>query len=151
MTEKTEQKKAPPKEIFVAGPYVGEFGWEVFSWQPMVRRAWLEAERKTDAERCIVVTKHPSQPLYPWAGEVLGLEDLPEHLASSAPLSIRSQPGRTLKLALEGPERQIIRDALDQNDWNRNVTAEILGINRTTLYKKMKRLGLESPAGAAVR
>ncbi|MEN0112141.1 MAG: helix-turn-helix domain-containing protein, partial [Planctomycetota bacterium] len=27
--------------------------------------------------------------------------------------------------------------------WNRNETADQLGINRTTLYKKMKRLGLE--------
>ena len=79
------------------------------------------------------------------------VEDLPEHLASSAPVSIRSQPGHTLKEALEGPERQIIRNALDQHDWNRNVTAEVLGINRTTLYKKMKRLGLESPAGVAMR
>ena len=41
------------------------------------------------------------------------------------------------------PERQIIREVLEANNWNRNLTAETLGINRTTLYKKMKRLGLE--------
>ena len=45
--------------------------------------------------------------------------------------------------ALAGPERQIILDVLEANGWNRNATAEELGINRTTLYKKMKRLGLE--------
>jgi len=32
---------------------------------------------------------------------------------------------------------------LEGNQWNRHATAEALGINRTTLYKKMKRLGLE--------
>ena len=50
---------------------------------------------------------------------------------------------KTLKEALEGPERQIIREVLESNGWNRNATADQLGINRTTLYKKMKRLGLE--------
>ena len=42
-------------------------------------------------------------------------------------------------------ERQIILDVLNSNQWNRNETAEQLGINRTTLYKKMKRLGLDDP------
>jgi DNA-binding NtrC family response regulator len=50
---------------------------------------------------------------------------------------------RPLSEALEGPEREIILAALRQNDWNRNVTADLLGINRTTLYKKMKKLGIE--------
>ena len=50
---------------------------------------------------------------------------------------------RTLKQALEGPERQIILDVLESQNWNRYSTADALGINRTTLYKKMKRLGLE--------
>jgi len=50
---------------------------------------------------------------------------------------------QTLSEALEGPERQIILKVLEANDWNRNVTADQLGINRTTLYKKMKKLGIE--------
>ena len=53
--------------------------------------------------------------------------------------------GRTLKEALSGPERQIILEVLEANGWNRNATADALGINRTTLYKKMKRLGLDDP------
>ena len=56
------------------------------------------------------------------------------------------RPGRTLKQALEAPERQIILEVLEPHHWNRNATADPLGINRTTLYKKMKRLGLEIPA-----
>ena len=51
----------------------------------------------------------------------------------------------TLKDALEGPERAIILATLRANDWSRVETAKILDINRTTLYKKMKRLGLEDP------
>jgi transcriptional regulator of acetoin/glycerol metabolism len=46
---------------------------------------------------------------------------------------------------LEEPERQIILAALRRNEWNRAATAEELDINRTTLYKKMKRLGLDDP------
>jgi DNA-binding NtrC family response regulator len=55
---------------------------------------------------------------------------------------------RTLSEALEEPERNIILEVLRANQWNRNETAEQLGINRTTLYKKMLKLGiavLESP------
>ena len=37
------------------------------------------------------------------------------------------------------------------NNWNRHATAEALGINRTTLYKKMKRLGLDEPRHMATR
>ncbi len=69
--------------------------------------------------------------------------DLPMNLAASAPISVAPVGSRSLKNALEGPERQIILEVLESNNWNRHETAESLGINRTTLYKKMKRLGLE--------
>ncbi len=52
----------------------------------------------------------------------------------------------TLREALETPERQIILGALDAHDWNRQETAVSLDINRTTLYKKMKRYGLDRRA-----
>jgi DNA-binding NtrC family response regulator len=54
-----------------------------------------------------------------------------------------NKPVRPLAEALEGPEREIILHALESNQWNRHATAEQLGINRTTLYKKMKKLGIE--------
>ncbi len=50
----------------------------------------------------------------------------------------------TLDEALEEPERRIILEVLRLRNWNRSETAAQLGINRTTLYKKMKKLGLES-------
>ena len=75
--------------------------------------------------------------------QTVGVEDLPGALAAAAPVSIDPVGQRTLKQALSGPERQIILEVLQSNHWNRNATAEALGINRTTLYKKMKRLELE--------
>lgn len=50
---------------------------------------------------------------------------------------------KDLDEALGGPERAILLGALRAYGWNRNATAERLGINRTTLYKKMKRLGIQ--------
>ncbi len=47
-----------------------------------------------------------------------------------------------LKEALEGPEKQLILAALEALNWNRQETARVLDINRTTLYKKMKKYGL---------
>ena len=82
---------------------------------------------------------------------VIGVADLPATLAMVGSVNLESAAGRTLKQSLENPERQIIRDVLEANHWNRNLTAEMLGINRTTLYKKMKRLGLEDIAVAMGR
>ncbi len=77
-------------------------------------------------------------------GTRIGLVDLPSTLAQHAPLTALAITGtQSLKDALAGPERQIILQVLRANEWNRNATADQLGINRTTLYKKMKRLGLE--------
>jgi two-component system response regulator HydG len=47
-----------------------------------------------------------------------------------------------LSEALEGPERQLILEALVALNWNRQQTARALDINRTTLYRKMKKYGL---------
>jgi two-component system response regulator HydG len=48
-----------------------------------------------------------------------------------------------LAVALELPERKIIEAALKRNAWNRQSTAAELDINRTTLYKKMRKYGLD--------
>jgi len=47
-----------------------------------------------------------------------------------------------LKDALKSPEKVLILKALESVSWNRNEAAKALGINRTTLYKKMHRYGL---------
>lgn len=77
---------------------------------------------------------------------VVGASDLPSSMAAPGSFNVESIDGRSLKQSLATPERQIIREVLEANNWNRNATAAALGINRTTLYKKMKRLGLEDVA-----
>ena len=47
-----------------------------------------------------------------------------------------------LERAMEVPEKRIIEAALERHAWNRQATAAELEINRTTLYKKMRKYGL---------
>ncbi|MGD2174155.1 MAG: sigma-54 dependent transcriptional regulator [Candidatus Brocadiaceae bacterium] len=45
--------------------------------------------------------------------------------------------------SLESMERRLIKKVLDANDWQKTKSAEILGINRTTLWQKIKRYELD--------
>ncbi|QDU30222.1 Transcriptional regulatory protein ZraR [Anatilimnocola aggregata] len=71
------------------------------------------------------------------------IDDLPPQIAAGQPVSLETLSGKALKEAMAAPERAIILEMLENNRWNRNATADALGINRTTLYKKMKRLGID--------
>ena len=42
----------------------------------------------------------------------------------------------------DSAERERIRQALDQTDWNVSGAARLLGIERTRLHKRMRALGL---------
>jgi DNA-binding NtrC family response regulator len=82
-------------------------------------------------------------------GPKVTLEDLPSQITFGQSAAAEPLSGKALKDAMEAPERAIILEVLELNHWNRNATADALGINRTTLYKKMKRLGLmPRPQGA---
>ncbi|MCP4174444.1 MAG: sigma-54-dependent Fis family transcriptional regulator [Fuerstiella sp.] len=74
------------------------------------------------------------------------LGDLPEKLFTENELQSNIETnlgGASLKKALTTPERQLIVQALESNGWNRQNTAKSLGINRTTLYKKMKKYDID--------
>ena len=81
---------------------------------------------------------------------------IPRNLNEARPLAPRARrPDPAveilpLKEALEEPEKQLILRALEALSWNRQETARVLDINRTTLYKKMKKYGLlfDEPAWA---
>ena len=77
-------------------------------------------------------------------GPLVDVADLPAGVTAGGPA--RVPPAAPLKRALAAPERQLILDALERNGWRRDAAARALGINRTTLYKKLKRLGLDLTA-----
>jgi DNA-binding NtrC family response regulator len=58
-------------------------------------------------------------------------------LRTPAPMS-----AKTLADSLRDPERDLLLKALAAHGWNRSKAAVSLGINRTTLYRKMRDLGL---------
>jgi DNA-binding NtrC family response regulator len=78
-------------------------------------------------------------------GDLIRLEDLPTNLSAAVPVNVAGLGTFKLKQALSSPERQIILEVLEAHRWCRQAAAAALGINRTTLYKKMKRLGVEEP------
>jgi DNA-binding NtrC family response regulator len=101
---------------------------------------------------------------YPWPGNVRELENVIERAVllgkggfitpDDLPVTIKQEQviqqtgyqAVNLKKAVSEPEKNIIRQALEAHKWNRQETADSLGINRTTLFKKMKRYGLYAEA-----
>lgn len=99
-----------------------------YNWPGNIR------ELENVIERAIILTKE----------RIIGPKDLPEFLRSVKPAEGQTDEGESLKLkqALKSPERDLIVKALEAVEWNRNEAAAQLGINRTTLYKKMRQYGL---------
>jgi DNA-binding NtrC family response regulator len=100
-----------------------------YNWPGNIR------ELENVIERAIILTK----------GSIITPEDLPEFLSDlkeeKEALSVSSNHLK-LKDALRSPEKNLIVKVLESVNWRRNEAAMILGINRTTLYKKMHSLGL---------
>jgi len=107
-----------------------------YTWPGNVR------ELENAIERAVVLSRRPQ----------VDVADLPDTLQQSPPRAaagparmideIPSEP-MPLEQALEIPERRIIEQALKRNAWNRQSTAAELDINRTTLYKKMRKYKLD--------
>ena len=131
-----------------------EIGREVLGFtesamSAMQRHSWPGNVRELEnaIERAVVLCRRPQ----------IDLEDLPETIqfAPSEGSGVRAQGSgmkiaeddfstpMSLEAALEAPERRIIEAALRRNNWNRQSTAAELDINRTTLYKKMRKYRLD--------
>lgn len=130
--------------------YMKETGREILGFtegamSAMQRYGWPGNVRELEnaVERAVVLCRRPQ----------IDVEDLPETIQFQAPPTPLAPPSASgvdlpahpmpLERALEAPERKIIELALKRNDWNRQATAAELDINRTTLYKKMRKYRLD--------
>lgn len=96
-----------------------------YSWPGNIR------ELRNSIESAVVLSK----------GSVLTLEDFPPTINSGAEnRQIRIPVG----VSMEEAEREIIRSTLTVNDGNKTRTAEILGIGRKTLHRKIAEYKLEN-------
>jgi DNA-binding NtrC family response regulator len=91
-----------------------------YSWPGNVR------ELENAIERSVVLAK----------GEMITLSDLPGNLKE-----IREERG-DMKLSLYENERLYILKTLAECNWNKKLTASVLGINRSSLYSKLKKYGI---------
>ncbi|MEW6351210.1 MAG: sigma 54-interacting transcriptional regulator [Thermodesulfobacteriota bacterium] len=94
-----------------------------------------------------------------WPGNIREMENAIEHAfilchgglieTRHLPDELRYTPvpgeGSFSGITLEEIEARVIREALARNDGRKLATAQELGINKTTLWRKMKRLGIGEP------
>ncbi|NLF32356.1 MAG: sigma-54-dependent Fis family transcriptional regulator [Planctomycetes bacterium] len=130
------------------GVYAAEAGKEIAGFDAeaiecLHRHPWPGNVRELEncIERAVLLCR---------AGRI-GRADLPDAVAAShnaPPVAAAVNEDRPMSLAeaLATPEREIIEAALKRNGGNRAATAEELQINRTTLYKKMRKYGITEGA-----
>ena len=94
---------------------------------------------------------------YAWPGNVRELRNVVERMAILAPgdritadaipMEVRSEQAPRASTGLQGvrdsAERERIRQALDQTDWNVTAAARLLNTERTALHKRIRTLGLK--------
>jgi len=94
---------------------------------------------------------------YAWPGNVRELRNVVERMAilttgdritaDAIPLEVRSGPAPRVATGLQevrdAAERERIRQALDQTDWNVAAAARLLETERTALHKRIRTLGLK--------
>jgi DNA-binding NtrC family response regulator len=91
----------------------------------MCRYPWPGNVRELEnvVERTVVLAK----------GDLLEVSDLPPNLKDS------SMQGNDVKLSLNENERLYILKTLAECNWNKKMAASLLGINRSSLYSKLKK------------
>jgi DNA-binding NtrC family response regulator len=80
-------------------------------------------------------------------GGDLDVDDLPASMRRKPPPSFDTGPAQgdgDFRAAVDAFQRELIREALARTGGNKKEAAELLGLNRTTLIEKIKKLGLDS-------
>jgi len=75
---------------------------------------------------------------------MVGVEHLPDYFKNQEESKTKTLSERKPS-SLGEVERSYIFETLKRNQWNRTATAAEMGIHPTTLWRKMKRLNIESP------
>jgi DNA-binding NtrC family response regulator len=114
-------------------------GFSAAAMSALVQAPWPGNVRQLEnvVERAVVLAPGPE----------IGLDDLPGALlrppaAESPGAPAAGASPRPLKEALADPERRFIVDALQHCGGNRERAARLLGINRSTLFHKMRKYGI---------
>ncbi len=81
----------------------------------------------------------------------VSMEDLPENLAAHRPTPFALTPGQPDEiLTLEEVDRRYIARALALLDGNKSRAADLLGVNRRTLYRRLEKYESEDRSGADI-
>ncbi len=125
---------------------------------PLLISHFLEKYSRETAKQIDRISQDTLERLvkYDWPGNIRELENAIERavvLSKSRTLHVRDFPFlrssslRPLKMStLQEMEKEYILRVLDKCDWNITRAANVLGINRVTLHKKINRHGLKKPA-----
>ncbi len=97
----------------------------VYDWPGNIR------ELRNTLERAVVLAE----------GDTIALHDLPDKIRA---LDVEGITTSSLRQALDDFEREYIRRGLTENKGSKEATAERLGIDLATLYRKLKKLRIEA-------
>ena len=76
-------------------------------------------------------------------GGVIGLADLQAPAGSTTTPPAAAAGSLVLREILAETERRVIRQALEQEKWNRTRAAQVLGVSRRQLFEKIRQYGLQ--------
>jgi len=83
---------------------------------------------------------------------LIGIEHLPEviHKAEGKTVKNESKGDRDTVNSWDEIERRFIYESLRRNNWNKAATAKQIGVHASTLWRKIKRLNIETPRQGAI-